>query len=196
MLYLKLNRFIFMNNLNGKLLTAFLILGIIFFSLFVSVIFKEEWMSENSNVSLSNIRILKNDFVDHKIVDSVTGNNRSEQYYASRIENTNSFVFTCLEDSLVYAKSTYFNIKTLEVPETLNFPDKSIIPSAILKSNFKLQILDKNKSIIEFNAVNLYNSLNLKDKTDNLSEQRQIKLESTDKKITLYLIFNLNITIN
>lgn len=185
-----------MNNLNGKLLTAFLILGIIFFSLFVSVIFKEEWMSENSNVSLSNIRILKNDFVDHKIVDSVTGNNRSEQYYASRIENTNSFVFTCLEDSLVYAKSTYFNIKTLEVPETLNFPDKSIIPSAILKSNFKLQILDKNKSVIEFNAVNLYNSLNLKDKTDNLSEQRQIKLESIDKKITLYLIFNLNITIN
>lgn len=100
-----------------------------------------------------------------------------------------------MQDQLVYAKTNYFDINEIEAPETIQFSDIAIIPSSVLKQDFKLQLMDKNKSIVEFNTFNLYNSLNLEDKNDNLSDQKEIKLESIDKKIILYLVFDLNVSV-
>lgn len=186
-----------MNNANRILLSVFLLVGTIFFSVFLYYIFKEEGLSYkvNTKVSLANARILKNDYFNQQMADSLDLIDESERSYARMANRQNAFTFTCLQDKLVYAKTNYVDIDAIEAPETIQFSDISIIPTTVLKNDFRLQLTDKNKSIVEFDAVNLYNSLNLEDKKDNLSEQKEIKLESTDKKIILYLVFDLNVSV-
>ncbi|MFN8284350.1 MAG: hypothetical protein U0U67_14110 [Chitinophagales bacterium] len=186
-----------MNNTNRILLSVFLLLGTIFFSVFLYYIFKEEGLSYKvtTNVSLANARILKNDYFNQQKADSLKLISESERYDVRIKRSTNAFTLLCMQDQLVYAKTNYFDINEIEAPETIQFSDIAIIPSSVLKQDFKLQLMDKNKSIVEFNTFNLYNSLNLEDKNDNLSDQKEIKLESIDKKIILYLVFDLNVSV-
>lgn len=186
-----------MNKYTSKLLSLFLVLGIIFFGLTLYMFYKEEFSNDKiiSTVSLEKVRILKNNLANSKLIDSLNNFRESEQYYGIREKNNNVFIFTCMNDKLIYAKTNKFNIKTIETPESITFTDISIIPKSVLNNEFKLQLIESNKTIIDFKVVNLFESLNLKEKCNNLSEQKEIKLESIDKSIVVFLFFDLNVVI-
>lgn len=185
-----------MNKYTKAVLMIFLTLGIIFFTITIYVITKDEFKNEKftASIRIESIRILKNNFANKLLIESLNNRGESSRYYNFQTKNDHLFQLTCMNDKLIYAQSEKFILQTCEVPKTITFDINSNIPNAVLNNDFKLQIMEKDKIISEFNSINLYNYLNLKDKKNNLSEQREIKLESTDKKIVIYLFLDINIS--
>ncbi len=189
------------NKVQKIILNVFLILGIFFFSIIIysliseGVIFNKK---ENiKSVRLIEIRVLKNLFLDSNLVDSISTLERMESYQTLHLDNDNFFLLKCNEDSLNYARSNNFNLKSLTTPETIDFYKNPKIPISKINKQFSLGIYNYNNNlIVDFPKINLEHELRTYTNIGDLSEQKEIILESLDKKISLFLIVEINVLVS
>jgi len=183
-----------MNKINGKLLTAFLILGIGFFLIMIYMfLVKEILPTSNHNihtVNLNSIKILKNGFLDTSKIDRRERND--ETYYGNNSKQNCIFSLVNNTDKLVYANSSKFDITTLVTPNSMDFYSNSLIPQSSQKDKYQLILKRDNKIIVTFLIDNFYGEFNLGSKTDNSTEHREIKLSSPDKNLTVFLSFTID----
>lgn len=181
------------------ILNTFLILGIVFFSIITysliseGVIFKKD--KENiTSLRLIEVRVIKNDYANQSLVDSIERIERSETYQRVNISTNDYFLIKSTEGNLKYAKSGYFNLMTLSAPETIDFYKNPKIPTSLLNQNFAFGIYSDEKIKVAFPEINFEKELKLSSKKDESSEQKEIIIESTDKKVSLFLVIELNVS--
>ncbi len=184
-----------MNKLNNKLLSIFLVFGIIFFLVFIFMYITKEILPSNPTksyrIKITEARIIKNDYVNHNLLDSIKHAGEAMEYSIYRSytnkQGCNMLIINT-NDSNNYAKSNDFKLEFINPPQTVEFNPNSIIPQYALKDDFKLVIEFKDMKRIEFPIGSFYESLNLKSKNKYYTEPREIKLISSDNKIVLFLV--------
>lgn len=188
-----------MTNLTRKLLTIYLVLGIIFFAMVIYLFVKNEILPEmNSDVShkirLTTARVIKNNFFDQKLGEpNYTGSEADVMAYNSVREKWKSnFLLVNEIDNLTYAKSTSFQITYLKAPFSIEFQDDPVIPLTTLSDKYKLNIEEDGKLITSFKVPKLDSVFSIDKKYDTVTQERTVKLISTDKRIILYLIFTID----
>lgn len=184
-----------MNKLNTKLLSIFLVVGIIFFLVIIFMFITKEIVPSNptkaNRIKITEARIIKNDYVNHNLLDSIkhAGEAMEHSIYRSYVNQQGcNILIINTNDSNIYAKSNDFKLELIDPPQTVEFNSNSIIPHYALKDDFKLVIEFKDKKRIEFPIGTFHESLNLKSKNNYFTEPREFKLVSTDNKIVLFLV--------
>jgi len=184
-----------MTKLNNRLFTIFLGLGILFFVVTIYMFITNEILPKTSSLTkhtltINNVKFVKNDYADTSLIS------RQRQTSERMVYDENDKYPYCIKiinqlDSSVYAKSRVFNLKTIEPSETIEFYNSSI-PQTTLNENYKISISLNDKSITDFNIVNFDSSLDLKNKKDNSTEKRELKLFSSDKKIIMFISISID----
>jgi len=182
-----------MSNLNKNLLTIFLIVGIVFFTSFSYMFFTKEIFPEapKHTVKLDEVRVLKNLYFinDNRNVlqQDETETNQNNTIY----ENENNFILFNVDDRLNYGVSNSFYIQNEKAPFSVNF-NNATIPIDNKNQKYALKLCSNDSSIITFPAINIKEVLNVEKKKDNNAETREIKLESANKKLIVFLIFKID----
>ena len=185
-----------MTTLNKKLLSIFLSLGIIFFMVVVYMFMTTEILpryrnSTNHTVTIKNMKIIKNDFVDTALINEIDYENRKMMNFESSIGDDCSLSLVNLTDNMAYFESDRFNIKTIIPPAKIEFNDNPAIPQPVLNDKFKFVFKYNKKTVVELPLENLIKVLELKQKTDRLSVDKEIKLASSDNRLITFLMFSV-----
>lgn len=188
-----------MTTLTRKLLTIYLVLGVIFFALVIYLFVKNEILPKmnsdvNHKIRITSARVIKNNFFDQKLVEPNYVNSEAEAMaYNAVLEKWKSYFLLVNEnDNLAYAKSTSFKITYLKSPFSIEFQDDPIIPLTTLSDKYKLNIEEDGKLITSFEVPKLDSIFAIDKKYDTVTVEKTIKLISTDKRIILYLIFTID----
>lgn len=146
------------------------------------------------SVKFNGVTVIKNDFAELTAVQRKAYEDEHADPYTQNHE-----VQTCIidlvnaSDNLSYAKTNSFSIKTIKTPDKIfseNANDLSI-PEVAIKENFKLNISCDNQVIEGFSLGKLDEVLNLNDKKNTSTEQKDIKLTSKSKKLVLFVNFTV-----
>ena len=189
-----------MMNLNKKLLTLYLALGILFFVAVLYLFAKNEVFSEiSSNLShkvrLTSARIIKNNFFKLQVEENNYRNTEEDEamaYNSVQKKWQSYFLFVNETDMATYAKSTPFNITFFESPFSVDFQNDALLPVTALKDTYRLDLEDDGKKIAEFDVPNLNTLFEINKKSDTVTAEKTIKLISKDKRIILFLIFTID----
>ena len=185
-----------MTKLNNKLLSFFLGLGILFFVVVIYMFLVNEIIPKSSamtkhTVNLNSIKFIKNDYLDTSQLRKMEHINEEMRYNEATNENCTISLLN-LTDSISYVQSMSFNIKTAIPPKTIDFYNNSAIPQPVLNDKFNLVFNCSKKAIVEFSLDNLTTFLDLKNKRDNSTEKKEIKLTSADKKLIVFATFTVD----
>jgi methyltransferase-like protein len=146
------------------------------------------------SVKFNGVTVIKNDYEDLTAAQRKAYEDEHANPYTQNHEvQTCTIDLANASDNLSYAKTNSFSIKTIKTPDKIfseNANDLSI-PEVAFKENFKLKISCDNQVIEEFSLGKLGEVLNLSEKKDTSTEQRDIKLESKDKKLVLFVNFTV-----
>src|SRR5687768_1857436 len=130
-----------MQKLNNKLLTAFLVTGILFFGLMIYIFISEEILPNiyhDHTVNLNSIKVVRNDFFDTTFVAQARAR---PETFTLQPERNCTFSLVNTDDKNVYVESQHFFIKSLKTPETFDFYNQTLIPQKTVKVNYKLLLI-------------------------------------------------------
>lgn len=189
-----------MTNLTRKLLSIYLVLGIIVFIAVIYLFVNYEILPVNRleishKVRLSSVRVIKNDFFDQQLLDAAGGNSSEEALYAmhyNREKEQACFLLVNETDHATYAKSAAFYLALLKPSFTVRFLADAILPLSTLNDQYKVYLEAPKNYSASFEGINLKSLLELNKKRDTLTEERTIKLSSSDKKIIIYLVLTID----
>lgn len=177
-----------MNRLNTRLLTVFLVLGIIFFGTVLFFIVKEEIADADikHSIQIEQITIVKNGLLDTAKLRAERNRYQEPGEYPGMC----SFRFLSLNDSTVYYRSAPVSLLTAEAPVSVNAYDKQLFPQSTIDHNYRITACEN--STITFETVNFSKALQLDEKADNATEYRDVRLESVDKKLVIVINFRVD----
>jgi hypothetical protein len=185
-----------MTKLNNRLLSIFLTLGILFFIVVIYMFLVKEILPSSltktkHTVNLNSVKFIKNDYLDTSQVRKMQYVNEEMRYNEAANENCTISLLN-LTDSISYVESMNFNLKTSLPPKTIDFYNNSAIPQPVLNDKYKLVFSCSKKAIAELSLDNLMTFLDLKNKSDNSTEKKEIKLTSVDKKLIVFLTLTVD----
>ncbi len=146
--------------------------------------------SAKHKLTLNNVKFVKNYYSDTSLI------NKQRQTNERMVYDENDKYPYCVKiinqvDSSVYAKTRFFNLKTIGEAETIDFYN-SAIPQTTINDNYEVEISLKEKIIVSFDNINFGSLLDIKSKKDNLTESRDFKLVSKDKRLIIFLSMTID----
>jgi hypothetical protein len=177
-----------MNRLNSRLLTIFLLLGIIFFGAVLFFIVKEALGESNNkhSIQIEQITIVKNTLLDTARMSA----ERNRYREPGEFPGTCTFEFTSLNDSMVYYRSAPVDLAIAEAPVAVNSYEKQVFLQSTIDHHYRVTTCKPDPIIFE--PVNFSKALQLDEKSDNATEYRDVRLESIDKKLVIVINFRVD----
>ena len=181
-----------MDKINRKLFTSFLILGIICFISFIYLFIKYEVAKIfsadlNHTVKIYSIRVTENKSVDSAALkkfnegsDTTFSEHFVEHYYYSVINKV---------DNTSYAKSESFDDRLPLEYYIVRFDENSLIPQQTFNDKYDIVVVQDKRNVATFPIKSFNQLLDLKNKTDDLTEEKQVEIISTTKKIKILVKF-------
>jgi hypothetical protein len=185
-----------MTKLNNRLLAIFLVLGILFFTVIIYMFLVKEILpgsltNMKHTVNLTSVKLIKNGYIDTVEIRKLQNTNEETRYNSATNENCTISLLN-LADSISYVESLSFNLKTSLPPKAIDFYNNSAIPQPVLKDKYKLVFNCSKTAVVEFPLGNLNTILDLENKEDNLTEKKEYKLTSPDKKLIVFATFTVD----
>lgn len=188
-----------MTKLNSKLFTLFLGLGVVFFSVAIYLFFINEIIPKNSNttkhtVNFNGLKIVKNEFYDSTYT-------RQRMLYSEAVRHSEANEDFCgiflinLKDNVSYvASSSFSDIRQLTTPNSIDInSSQSLVPSSTLNDSYKIQVkCGTSRIVADFEIGSIVDFLELTNKKDNLTEKKEIKLVTKDKKLIAFAMFSID----
>ena len=188
-----------MTKLNSKLFTLFLGLGIVFFAVAIYLFFINEIIPKHSNttkhtVNFNGLKIVKNDFYDSTysrqrmlVAESMRHSEADEDFCGIFLIN--------LKDNVSYvASSSFSDIRQLYTPNTIDInSSQGLVPNSTFNDSYKILIkCGTSRVVADFEIGSIVDFLNIKNKTENSTEKKEIKLVTKDNKLIAFAMFTID----
>lgn len=205
--------------LNSFLLSAIALVVLVGFTFIVSTIWPVIWNEWNAykkgddltSAKIINIRILKNDYYNQAVIDSLEQKsldlwykerakndmlspNGAGDYYLEIANDAYKLQFINQKDSLVYAEfERSFNPYTNKPLESLGmyYSSETPFPKDIINDKIQLVLKKKDSVFATFETFILKESLNIGKGFED-RKNKEIKLKSTNGKLIVYVEFELS----
>ncbi|HUM50601.1 MAG TPA: hypothetical protein PK431_02260 [Chitinophagales bacterium] len=177
-----------MDKINQKRISIFLTLGIIIFVLFIYLFIKYEILDDhNHTVKIYSIRVTENT-IDSTTLKKIKKYNDSSQFVEHFIMQ---YHFSLINkfDNNIYAESENFNDKTSIESQIIRFNETSLIPIHRINDKYDIILIRGKRNVLTFPIKSLNILLNLKNKDNYLTEEKEIEITSTTKKVKILAKF-------
>jgi hypothetical protein len=188
-----------MTKLNSKLFTLFLGLGVVFFAVAIYLFFINEIIPKHSNatkhtINFNGLKIVKNDFYDstysrqQMLVEESMRHSETDEYFCG-------LFLINLKDNVSYVVSSSFSdIRQLHTPNTIDINSgQSLVPNSTLTDNYKILVkCGTSRIVADFQIGSIVDFLDLKNKKDNSTEKKEIKLVTKDNKLIAFAMFTID----
>jgi hypothetical protein len=167
-----------MNKINTRLLTVFLICGILFFLGFVFLLISKEAIpgKKQRSVNVKSIKLIRNDYGNAIFMDSLKSNEAGEQVAALKLFPDCQFNLVNQSDLAIYASSEDFKLETCLPPKEISFLSSSLIPQSTLGDKFNLVLMRDRKIFLEIPMKSIKEETDTKTASYDIYTQREIKL--------------------